>query len=104
MTVRELSAEAAYAEAIEQLPRRTSGRDAWSSRAVFWVAVRYGVGEILPGTWTAAADRWTRLWDIARREHLPPIPGIPESENLSATASAAERGIASARAIVGKRR
>jgi len=104
MSSQDLSPEAAYAEAVEQLQRRATGQDAWSSRAAFWTAVRYGVGEIRPGTWAAAADRWTRLWDIARHEHLSPIPGIPESENLPATAPAAERGIAAARAIVGKRR
>lgn len=99
-----LSAERAYAEAVEQLPLRAGRRDRWSDRAVFWAAVRYGVGEIRPGTWAAAADRWTRLWEVARREHLPPIPGIPEVDNLPSTASAAERGIAQARAVVGKRR
>ncbi|WP_340520006.1 hypothetical protein [Cupriavidus necator] len=99
-----MSAEQAYAEAAEQLPLRAERRDQWSSRAVFWTAVRYGVGEIHPGAWPVAAARWTRLWDVARCEHLPPIPGIPEVENLPATASAAERGIAQARAMVGKRR
>lgn len=104
MSAASQSAERAYNEAAEQLQRRAAGQDTWSSRAAFWTAVRYGVGEIRPGTWPAAADRWTRLWDVARHEHLPPIPGIPESENLPATAPAAERGIAAARAIVGKRR
>ncbi|WP_249221258.1 hypothetical protein [Cupriavidus sp. KK10] len=100
----EMCAEQAYAEAVEQLPLRAGRRDQWSSRAVFWTAVRYGASEIRLGTWQAAAVRWTRLWEVARREHLPPIPGIPEVENLPATASVAERGIASVRAIVSKRR
>lgn len=104
MSAAQLSAEQAYAEAGEQLSLRAERRDQWSDRAVFWTAVRYGVCAIRPGTWAAAAERWTRLWDVAQREHLPPIPGIPEVEDLPATASAAERGIASARAIVGKRR
>lgn len=104
MTARELSPQAAYDEAAEQLPLRAKRCDRWSDRAVFWAAVRYGVGEIRPGTWSVAAARWTRLWDVARREHLPPIPGIPEVDNMPSTASVAERGIASVRAIVGKRR
>lgn len=104
MNAADQGAERAYGEAVEQLQLRAAGRDTWSSRAAFWTAVRYGVGEIRPGTWVTAADRWTRLWDVARHEPLPPIPGIPESENLPATASVAERGIASVRAIVGKRR
>ncbi|CAG2129218.1 hypothetical protein [Cupriavidus numazuensis] len=104
MTTRELSPEAAYAEAVEQLPLRVSQCDRWSDRAVYWAAVRYGVGEIRPGTWPAAAERWTRLWQIARREHLAPIPGVPEVDNLPRDASAADRGLAHMRAIVGKRR
>ncbi|MFS8973874.1 hypothetical protein PO002_05070 [Cupriavidus necator] len=104
MSAGQISAEQAYAEAVEQLPLRAERRDRWSDRAAFWTAVRYGVGEIRPGAWPAAAARWTRLWEVARREHLPPIPGIPEVDNMPSTASVAERGIASARAIVGKRR
>ncbi|MFS8930962.1 hypothetical protein [Cupriavidus taiwanensis] len=104
MSAGQIGAEQAYAEAAEQLLLRAARRDQWSSRAAFWTAVRYGVAEIRPSAWVVAAERWTRLWEVARREHLPPIPGIPEVENLPATASVAERGIASARAIVGKRR
>lgn len=98
------SAEQAYGEAIEQLPLRARQRDRWSERAVFWTAVRYGVAQIVPGTWPAAAERWTRLWEVARREHLAPIPGVPELENLPRNAVAADRGLAQMRAIVGKRR
>ncbi|AEI76538.1 hypothetical protein CNE_1c11830 [Cupriavidus necator N-1] len=104
MSTGQIGAEQAYAEAAEQLPLRAERRDQWSDRAVFWTAVRYGVSEVHPGAWPVAAARWSRLWEVARREHLPPIPGIPEVENMPATASVAERGIASVRAIVGKRR
>ncbi|MCY1263117.1 hypothetical protein D9M68_123860 [compost metagenome] len=104
MSAGPMSAEQAYAEAVAQLPLRAERRDQWSNRAVFWTAVRYGANAIQSGGWPAAATRWTRLWEVARCEHLPPIPGIPEVDNMPATASVAERGIASARAIVGKRR
>lgn len=104
MSPADRGAERAYAEAVEQLPLRARQADTWSSRAVFWTAVRYGVAEIQPGTWPAAAGRWVRLWEVAQREHLPPIPGVPEIDNMPASATAAERGIAQARSIVGKRR
>lgn len=104
MTVRELSPEAAYAEAVVQLPLRAGQRDRWSDRAVFWTAVRFGIDQIQPDTWPAAADRWTRLWEVASSEHLAPIPGIPEVDDLPRDAAAADRGLAQMRAIVGKRR
>lgn len=99
-----MTAEHAYAEAVEQLQRRAGQRDRWSDRAVFWTAVRYGVDQVRAGAWPAAAERWTRLWDVARCEHLAPIPGAPEVENLPRDAEAADRGLAQMRAIVGKRR
>ncbi|QYY33433.1 hypothetical protein K2O51_23415 [Cupriavidus pinatubonensis] len=99
-----MTAEQAYAEAVEQLQLRAGQQDRWCDRAVFWTAVRYGVGDIAPGTWPAAAERWTRLWAVARREHLPPIPGVPEVDNLPTDATAADRGLAHMRAIVSKRR
>lgn len=100
MSAREQSAEIAYAEAVEQLQMRAVKRDRWSSRAVFWTAVRFGVERVLVCPWPEARARWEALWSIAVREHLPPIPGIPEVENLPDNATVAERGIAQARAIV----
>lgn len=102
MSVRALSAEAAYAEAVAQLPLRARKGDRWSDRAVFWTAVRYGLDAIRAGGWPDAAARWTRLWELTRGEHLAPIPGVPEVEQMPATATAAERGLAQARAIVGR--
>jgi hypothetical protein len=102
MTVRAMSAQAAYVEAAEQLVRRATGRDRWSDRAVFWTAVRYGAQRVGADTWSEAATRWTALWEIARSEHLAPIPGVPEVEQMPVSATAAERGIAQARAIVGR--
>lgn len=99
-----MSAEQAYAEAIEQLPLRAARSDRWTDRAVFWTAVRYGVGEIRPDAWSVVAERWARLWEVACREHLAPIPGVPEVDNLPKDATAADRGLAHMRAIVGKRR
>lgn len=104
MTAAERSAEIAYAEAVEQLQMRAVKRDRWSSRAVFWTAVRYGVDRVLAGTtWAEARTHWELLWAVAIREHLPPIPGIPEAENMPLDATAAEREFARMRTIVGGR-
>jgi hypothetical protein len=102
MTGASQSAEIAFAEAVEQLQMRAVRRDRWSSRAVFWTAVRFGVDRVLACPWEQARDRWQRLWDVAVREHLPPIPGIPEAENMPETATVAEKGIASLRAMVAR--
>lgn len=104
MSGADASAERAYAEAVEQLPKRAARRDRWGDRTTFWTAVRFGITEIRAEGWPVAAERWTRLWEIARNEHLAPIPGMPEVDNPPATASVAERGIAHARGIIGKRR
>jgi len=98
-----LSAEIAYHEAVEQLQMRAVKRDRWSSRAVFWTAVRFGVNQVLIGAWPQARPRWEALWSVAVLEHLPPIPGIPEAENMPSDATAAEREFARMRAIVGGR-
>ncbi|KDP84691.1 hypothetical protein CF70_017900 [Cupriavidus sp. SK-3] len=95
------SAELAYAEAVEQLQMRAVKRDRWSSRAVFWTAVRFGVDQVLAVAWPEARSRWEWLWSVAVREHLPPIPGIPEAENMPSDATAAELEFARMRAIVG---
>lgn len=104
MSAADRSAEAAFREALEQLQMRAVRQDRWSSRAVFWTAVRFGVDQVLSSEWGAARERWARLWAVAIREHLPPIPGVPEVTDQPVTASVALQGIAAARAIVGKRR
>ncbi|MGO4154357.1 hypothetical protein [Cupriavidus sp. YAF13] len=103
MTAAERSAEIAYAEAVEQLQMRAVKRDRWSSRAVFWTAVRFGVDQVLTGAWPEARSRWEALWSVAVREHLLPIPGVAEVDNMPSDATAAEREFARMRTIVGGR-
>lgn len=85
-----MTPDQAFAEAVEQMPRRRTGNDTWSSRAVFWAAVRAG-HDTLASPWEEASERWGRLWAVACDEHLPPIPGAahigaPPSQAVAASA------------------
>ncbi|MGA3888703.1 hypothetical protein ACI2S3_08250 [Ralstonia nicotianae] len=97
-----MTPEQAYAEACEQMPRRANRADTWSSRAVFWAAVRAGA-DTLGRPWAEIAERWARLWAVAAEEHLPPIPGAAHV-GASPDAAAAEQNLERMRAMVGARR
>ncbi|BCL86688.1 hypothetical protein ACNRBV_10370 [Ralstonia pseudosolanacearum] len=97
-----MTPEQAYAEACEQMPRRADGADTWSSRAVFWAAVRAGA-DTLGRPWAEIAERWARLWAVAAEEHLPPIPGAAHVGALPDVV-AAEQNLERMRAMVGARR
>lgn len=101
MTRGALTAEQAYAEAADCLAAGVGLGDGWRDRAVFWTAIRFGVDAIRAGAWANASARWSRLWEVACHEHLPPIPGVPEVEQLAVTATVAEQNIAQMRAMVG---
>lgn len=94
-----MTPEQAYAEACEQMPRRADGADTWSSRAVFWAAVRAGA-DTLGRPWAEIAERWARLWAVAAEEHLPPIP---DAGHVGAAPSraAAEHALSAMKSIVG---
>ncbi|CCF97594.1 MULTISPECIES: hypothetical protein [Ralstonia solanacearum species complex] len=94
--------EQAFAEACAQMPRRASHADTWSSRAVFWTAVRAGANA-LGRPWAEVAERWARLWAVAVAEHLPPIPG---AEHIGAPPSqaAAEQALSTMKSMVGRHR
>ncbi|MES2007951.1 MAG: hypothetical protein V4468_03560 [Pseudomonadota bacterium] len=98
-----LSAEIAYAKAVEQVRLRAAGATSnWlGSRALFWSAVRFGFERLQACACPEARSHWEALWSMAVREHLPPIPGIPEAENMPSDATAAELEFARMRAIVG---
>lgn len=98
-----LSAESAYAEAVKQVRLRVVGAPSnWlGSRALFWSAVRFGFERLQACAWPEARLHWEALWSMAVCEHLPPIPGIPEAENMPSDATAAELEFARMRAIVG---
>lgn len=97
-----IGAEAAFLEAVEQAPLRRSGRDRWSTRATFWTAMRFGVGELVSAVWPEPSGLWVALWQIAASESLAPIPGAADVE-ASPSVAAAEQGLAHMRAIVGER-
>jgi hypothetical protein len=94
-----MTPEQAFAEAVAQMPRRAGGAATWSSRAVFWTAVRAGAAT-LAMPWEAARDRWTQLWAIACEEHLPPIPGAAHV-GAPPSQAAAERALSAVKSIVG---
>lgn len=97
-------AQAAYMEAVEQMALRRQRRDRWSSRTVFWAAVRFSAcGELRAEGWPAAAQRWAALLAEADQEHLPPIPGQAEADTLGRHATRADRALAHMRDIVGRR-
>lgn len=94
--------ERAYTEACEQMPRRAHRADTWSSRAVFWTAVRAGAG-VLGRPWPEVAERWAHLWAVAVAEHLPPIPGAAHVGEPPSQA-AAEQALSTMKSMVGRHR
>jgi hypothetical protein len=97
-----MTPEQAFAEAVEQMPRRASGTDAWTSRAVFWTAVRAGAAT-LAQPWADVHNQWARLWAVASEEHLPPIPGAAHI-GAPPSLAAAERGLSEIKSMVGLNR
>lgn len=97
-----MTPEQAFAEAVEQMPRRASGTDAWTSRAVFWAAVRAGAAT-LAQPWSDVHDRWAQLWAVASEEHLPPIPGAAHI-GAPPSLAVAERGLSEIKSMVGLNR
>ena len=94
-----MTPEQAFAEAAEQMPRRAVCADVWTSRAVFWAAVRAGAAT-LAKPWADVRDRWAQLWAVACEEHLPPIPGAAHV-GAPPSQAAAERGLSELKSIVG---
>lgn len=91
-----LDYERAFLEAVEQMRRRESGKDAWSAPAVYWAAARIGK-DVQASAYAAIKARWHAALDEAmadirkgalpaevpqRREALP-APGrisVPKDE------------------------
>lgn len=83
-----LDYERAFLEAVEQMRRRETGADTWSTPAVFWAAVKLG-GDLrahpyaaIKGRWQAALDgaiegiRTGKLpGDVPQRREALPAPG-----------------------------
>lgn len=72
----QLDAEAAFAEACEQMRARESGCDQWSHRAVYWAAVEFGTWNLRNSSWQTAKARWIRIFEAKlRQDDLPEVPG-----------------------------
>jgi hypothetical protein len=83
-----LDYERAFHEAVEQMRRRETGEDVWSTPAVFWAAIKLG-NDLLAHPYASLKSRWQAALDEAvegvrtgklpasapkRRDALPP-PG-----------------------------
>jgi hypothetical protein len=80
--------ERAFAEAVEQMRRRESGEDTWSSAAVYWAAAKIGSDlsaypyQAIKGRWRTALDeaiegvRTGKLpAEVPKRRDALPAPG-----------------------------
>jgi hypothetical protein len=67
--------ESAFCEAVEQMRRRESGCDEWSSPAIYWAAVQIGSFDLRNATWPVIKPRWTAVLQaqLDKRE-WPEIP------------------------------
>lgn len=73
--------EAAWLEAVQQMRAREEGKDEWSSPAVYWAAVEFGLWEMRHSGFDRAKARWTRILDAQlARDTLPAVP--PRMEAL----------------------
>lgn len=73
--------EKTFAEAQEQVSKRQSGEDKWSSKVVYWAAVEFGFHDLRSMSWATAKTRWTRIcsekW--AQEDSLPDIPAARQA-------------------------
>ena len=68
--------EKTFAEAQEQISKRQSGEDKWSSKVVYWTAVEFGFFDLRSTTWDRAKGKWSRIFteNLSRENGLPNIP------------------------------
>ena len=74
--------ESAFREAVEQMRKRESDTDEWSSPAIYWAAVEIGSFDLRNGSWPAIKPRWTAVLQtqLDKREwpEIPPrLPVLP---------------------------
>lgn len=94
-----MDAEAAYAEAVEQMRRREKGEDRWSHPAIFWAASNVGSFDMRNGTWGSIKSRWTKaLQAELEKGHWPEIPPRVPELPYHPTAEDQERARQAARA------
>lgn len=73
--------EKTFAEAQEQVSKRQSGKDIWSSKVVYWTAVEFGFFDLRSATWDRAKGKWSRVFaeNLSRENSLPDIPDYHEA-------------------------
>ena len=93
--------EDAFVEAVRQMAERDSGRDKWSSPAIFWAAVTIGSFDLRNGTWATLEKRWRKVLqaEIDKGEWQP-VPerviALPQPAPTKETREAAEKFIRAA--------
>lgn len=77
-----------FAEAQEQVSKRMSGEDVWSSKAVYWTAVEFGFFDLRSTTWDMAKGKWSRIFakNLSRENGLPDIPDYRQALPAPGTA------------------
>ena len=104
-----LDYEAAFYEAVKQLPRRADGTDSWSTSAVYWAAQAIGSHDLLSRGYDALKGRWRAALDDAaekvRRGELPDaVPeraeALPEPGRTSVPPEVARERVAELRAMI----
>lgn len=80
--------EKTFAEAQEQVSKRMSGEDVWSSKAVYWTAVEFGFFDLRSTTWDMAKGKWSRIFakNLSRENGLPDIPDYRQALPAPGTA------------------
>lgn len=103
-----LDYEAAFIEAVEQMRKRETGEDKWTSPAIYWAAVRFGSFELRQASYQACAKRWGRLLDdmLAKGDALEAVPprreALPAPGQTTLTREQARERIAQIRARLGQ--
>ena len=88
--------EIAYHEAVQQMSARESGKDRWTSPAIFWAAVTIGAFDLRNGSWQSLEKRWRKVLqaEIDKGEWQP-IPvravALPAPPVTKESREAAER-------------
>ena len=88
--------EIAFHEAVQQMSARESGKDRWTSPAIFWAAVTIGAFDLRNGSWQSLEKRWRKVLqaEIDKGEWQP-IPvravALPAPPVTKESREAAER-------------
>jgi hypothetical protein len=100
--------ESAFREAVEQMRRRESDTDEWSSPAIYWAAVEIGSFDLRNGIWPSIKPRWTSVLQSQLDKHewleIPPrLPVLPAPGQCSIAQSEALRRIAEMQEMIARK-